>query len=118
MDHAVECYGYLLQTPESSLLMCGDTTSSAGLRKIIPKARNLKAVILELSYPKRLANVAARSKHLSIDSFAKVADAVPEGVCILVSHMKPGYVHDIEKEIQALGLKNVSLLEQDKEYRL
>jgi len=118
MAHEVECYGYLLQEPKASVFVCGDTSSLAGLGDAFSQARNLRAVILEASFPRQGARVAERSMHLSTESFGReVRNHIPRDVQVLVSHVKPGYDAVIRREIERLALPNVSLLEQGREYR-
>ena len=116
MDHTVECHGYLFQGPESAVAFCGDTCSTAGLAAILPGISNLKAVVLEASFPRSAADIAQLSKHLSSESFACEAASLPPSVVIFVTHMKPGFTTVIREEITSLGIPNVSLLEQDMEY--
>jgi ribonuclease BN (tRNA processing enzyme) len=116
MDHAVQCHGHLVQGPDSAVAICSDTVSTAGLLSILPAARNLKAVILEASFPERLARIAELSKHLSTVSFAEEAARIPAEIQILVSHLKPDCAEEIAGEIRTLGMRNVELLEQGREY--
>jgi len=118
MEHEVECYGYLLEEAQASVFVCGDTSSLGFLEPVVAHARNLRAVFLEASFPRAGAEVARRSMHLSTESFGReVRDHVPPGVQVLVSHVKPGYAGRIAGEIERLGLPDVSLLEQGREYR-
>lgn len=117
MEHAVECHGHLVETPGSSVAICSDTDSTAGLAEILPGAADLKAVILEASFPRRLARIADLSRHLSTESFGRQASCIPPDVQILVSHLKPDCAVEIAEEIRGLGLSNVSLLEQGREYQ-
>jgi len=118
MEHEVACYGYLLQEPGVSVFVCGDTSSLACLDEVVSRAEGLRAVVLEASFPREGAEVAERSLHLSTESFGRqVRDRVPPEVRVLVSHIKPGFAGAIREEIERLGLANVSLLEQGREYR-
>ena len=116
MEHAVECHGHLVQGPESAVAICSDTASTVGLAEILPRAVNLRAVILEASFPRRLDRIAGLSRHLSTDSFAREVARIPSDVQVLVSHLKPDCADEIEAEIRRLGRKNVSLLDQGREY--
>lgn len=118
MEHEVACYGYLIEEAEASVFVCGDTSSLAVLDQVVARARNLRAVFLEASFPRESAGVARRSMHLCTDSFgAEVREHVPGDVQVLVSHVKPGFAARIAREIERLGLPNVSLLEQGRAYR-
>ncbi len=117
MDHSVECYGYLVQDSESALAICGDTCSVEGLARILDDIENLKAVFLEASFPADQAKIAEISKHLSTTAFAVEIESTLSDVEVRVTHLKPEYAETIGEEIKALGLSNVALLEQGKEYK-
>lgn len=117
MEHAVACFGYLLSEAGGSVIICGDTGSTKGLREILPKAGKLKAIVLESSFPRRMAGIAALSRHLCTDSFVAEVRNLPADVTILVTHYKPGCEDDIRAEISEFGQRNVEFLEQDREYR-
>jgi len=118
MEHEVACYGYLLQEENASVFVCGDTVSLACMDEVLARAVNLRAVFVEVSFPREGEYVAERSMHLSTESFGReVRKYVPPGIQVLVSHIKPGFVGLIRREIERLGVPNVGLLEQGTEYR-
>lgn len=117
MEHTVVCHGHLLQAPDAAVVICSDTVSTAGLSPLLERAVNLKAVVLETSFPRRMARIAQLSQHLSTDSFVRASAIVPPGVELLVSHLKPEYADEIREEILGLGRQGLSLLEQDRVYR-
>lgn len=112
MEHTVPCHGYLIQSARSSVILCGDTCSTECLESIIPLSRNLKAVLLEASFPKDEDKTALLSRHLSTAGFAREAARVPKEVTILVTHRKPEFADTIAAEISALKMKNVTIIEQ------
>jgi cAMP phosphodiesterase len=116
MDHTVECHGYIVEDSGGAVAICGDTCSTDGLAAVLPGIENLKAVFIEASFPRAATDTAVLSKHLSTESFGREAACIPSSVPILVTHLKPCFTDIIREEIAALGMQNVSLLEQDKEY--
>jgi len=116
LDHTVECYGYLLEEERASLFVCGDTRSIDRALPLIKSTPNLKALVLESSFPNRMKHIAELSRHLTPATFVKEAGKLPESTRILVTHMKPDCAEEIKGELIELGLKNVSLLEQGKTY--
>lgn len=116
MEHTVQCHGYVIQAPQSALVICGDTCSTGMLPAVLPGVRNLKAVFLEASFPEGEAETARLSKHLSTGSFAVEARRIPAEVPVFACHAKPEFLDTIRSEIDALGMDNVALLEQDREY--
>jgi len=116
MKHSVECCGYLVEDKNSSIFISGDTCSIDGALGLIEKAKNLKAVIIEASFPDRMRDIAVSSRHLTTSAFAAEKVKLPENVQVLVTHAKPSCYEEIRKEIADLGLENVSMLEQGKTY--
>jgi cAMP phosphodiesterase len=116
MDHTVPCQGYLVQGAGASVAVCGDTCSTDGVAQALAGARDLAAILLEISFPERAADVAAASRHLTPRGFAEEAARLPAGVPVYVWHLKPDMRAELEVEIAALGLPHVQLLEQGAEY--
>jgi len=116
LDHSVPCLGYLVQSATGSVAICGDTCSIDGLLEALGAVRNLKAVILEASFPRALEAVAKASRHLSTDGLAREVARLPPDLPVLVTHLKPECADVIADEIAALGLPQVALLEEQREY--
>jgi len=116
MDHSVECHGYLIEGRRSAIAICGDTCSLDGLLRLRDGVDNLKAVFVEASFPADQAKIAKISKHLATDSFGETVEKHLSDVDVYATHLKPEYLKKISGEIEALGLDNVALLEQGKEY--
>jgi len=116
MEHTVPCHGYLVQSGQSAVILCGDTSSTRCLEPILPMPRNLKAVLLEASFPNGEDKTARLSKHLSTDGFAREVRRIPDDVEVLVTHRKPEFADRIAAEITALGMEQVTIIEQGDEF--
>jgi len=118
LDHTVTCYGYLLEDDSGAAFIFGDTASVDGALPLLEKTKNLKLVILEASFPKRMEKLATLSKHLTTAGFALEAAKLPEGLRILATHMKPDCLGEIQIELSDLDLDHVTLAEQGASYDL
>lgn len=118
MVHTVQCFGYLVDDGEASGFIAGDTCSMEKALPLIQKAKNLKIIILEASFPDRMEKIAELSRHLTTKTFAREAKTLPDKARILATHMKPDCLGEIQIEIADLGLDNVTLIEQGATYRL
>jgi len=116
MDHTVPCAGYLLQGPETSVALCGDTQGVDTLVQALPQARGLAAIILEVSFPDAELEVARVSAHLTPASFARALEQLPADVPVYVTHIKPTFVDVVRAELEALGDARIRFLEQGREY--
>lgn len=115
VNHTVEAVGYIIRDETSSILYTGDTGPTDKIWKEANKLSNLKAVIVETSFPNYLHALADMSGHLTPFMLKdqlnklKVLD-----LSILIFHMKPQYLPELENEIAALGNPNIIILKQGK----
>jgi ribonuclease BN (tRNA processing enzyme) len=118
MDHTVDCFGYLLDDGRASAFIAGDTRSIDGALPLLQKAKGLEIIILEASFPNRLAPLAESSRHLTPKTFAEEVKKLPKEVRVLATHMKPDCLGEIQIELADLALDNVSLIEQGATYKV
>jgi ribonuclease BN (tRNA processing enzyme) len=118
MDHTVECFGYLLDDGRATAFIAGDTRSIDGALPLLEQARGLEIVILEASFPNRLARIAEPSRHLTPKTFAEEVKKLPKGIQVLATHMKPDCLGEIKNELADLALDNVALIQQGETYKV
>jgi hypothetical protein len=74
-------------------------------------ARGVGAVILEVSFPNRMHEIARVSGHHTPATFHAELDKIgPASVPVYVTHVKAGCLEEVSREIGALGLPNVRIL--------
>lgn len=112
MDHTVPCHGYLVEDDRDGVFIAGDTRSLDGALPLLRSSRTLRAVILEASFPERMASLARASRHLTTEGFAREARKVPEGTSLHATHMKPECLEEIRHELKARAPEGTVLLEQ------
>jgi ribonuclease BN (tRNA processing enzyme) len=111
MNHAVPDYGYIIVGKnKKSVAYTGDTGPTDLFWK---KASLLKidCLIIEVSFPNSMSELAAKSGHLSADllkkEIVKMAKIPP---LIYITHAKPQFMSVITKEIRALRISNIEIL--------
>lgn len=111
VNHVVPTVGYIIDDGSSAVVYSGDTHKTEKLWKEASKRDNLKAAIIETSFPDRLSNLAISSGHLTPgllkEEFRKIGK--PE-ILLFVYHMKPQYLEEIKKDIGALNMNNIVIL--------
>ena len=122
MDHGVPCVGHLVVEDGRLLALCGDTASVDGLLaalEALPSEADgppeLVGVVLETSFPEGQAAVAQASGHLTPSGLARAVERLPAGVPVFVTHLKPAFEEEVRREVSALGLPGVQVLEQGRE---
>ncbi|HJX14484.1 MAG TPA: 3',5'-cyclic-nucleotide phosphodiesterase [Candidatus Deferrimicrobiaceae bacterium] len=111
VHHTVPAYGYIIENDAGkSIAYTGDTGPTVLFwRKMA--AHDVQCLIVEVSFPNRLEQLALQSGHLTAallrGEIAKMSPCPPR---ILVMHVKPQYREEIEKEVHALRHNGIELL--------
>jgi ribonuclease BN (tRNA processing enzyme) len=110
VDHTVPTLAFLLDDGQTA---CGFVTDTAPVPALLAKMSEqprLKAIFLEVSFPRRLAELAAISKHLTSDDFVQAVRALPPHLTVVPIHIKPRFVREIRDEIARANLPQVRWL--------
>jgi cAMP phosphodiesterase len=118
MNHPVPAVGFLVGDGRSSFIYSADTGPNEGLWAEAKKVKNLKGIIVDTSFPNDMDFVAGASGHFTPAQLhedlnkAKVRNSVP----IYIYHIKPVHKKRVIRELNALGRKNVKVLQEGKTY--
>ncbi len=118
MNHPVPAVGFLVSDGRSSILYTADTGPNEVIWKEAAKARNLKAVIVDTSFPDEFEKLASVSGHFTPIQLHRDLEkaGMNSHVPVYVYHVKPAYESRVVRNLQALGRKNVKVLQQGKTY--
>lgn len=117
VSHIVPAYGYIVSKPGRSVLFSGDTEPTDRLWKAARRARNLKAIFLELSFCDAQLDVARASRHMTPSLVRTEVAKAPPRVPVFLYHMKPPSLAQIRREIAASGDPRLRLLESERSFR-
>ncbi len=117
VDHAVPAFGYIVAKPGRSVVFTGDTQPTDALWEATRRARNLKAIFLEVSFSNTQAQVARASGHFTPRLLEKEMAKAPPRVPIYLYHMKPPSLSRIRREIAAMREPRLRLLEAERSFR-
>ncbi len=118
MNHAVPSVGFQVSNGKSSFIYSSDTGPNERLWDEAARAKNLKAIIVDTSFPRSLVDIADISGHFTPAQLyddlnkAKFCNGVPIYIC----HVKPVYEKEVTSELAALGMNNVKVLQEGKTY--
>jgi cAMP phosphodiesterase len=110
VSHPVESCGFVVSRGDSAVAMSGDTGPTERLWKVLNKTRNLKAVLLETSFPNKLQQLADISGHLTPQTLRdELGKFHRNGAAVLLYHLKPAFVAQLKKELAALPVEVLEL---------
>ncbi|HEY6146113.1 MAG TPA: 3',5'-cyclic-nucleotide phosphodiesterase [Thermoanaerobaculia bacterium] len=117
VSHVVPAYGYIVAKPGRSVVFSGDTEPTDRLWTAARRARNLKAIFLELSFSDAQLDVARASLHLTPSLVRQELAKAPPRVPVFLYHMKPPSLARIRREIEAAREPRLRLLESERSFR-
>ena len=118
VHHTVPTHGYLIEDERGGVLFTSDTGPTEEVWQVANHATNLRALIVELSFPNRMRQVAEVSLHLTPEMLAAELAKLEREVPIYLYHFKPPYVDELRAEVKATRFPHpVEELRQGHTYR-
>jgi ribonuclease BN (tRNA processing enzyme) len=118
VDHKVPAVGYLVRKRKGAILYTGDTGPTDRFWEEANSVRDLKAILVETSFPNDQEAIARKSGHLTPQMLrSELKKLRRKDILILLTHMKPQYLRQIRKEVRGLNDSRVALLRQGSRYR-
>jgi len=115
--HSVPAVGYIIEDARGKrLLYTGDTGPTDLLWKA---AKEIDCAIIEISFPNTMEERAIMTGHLTprlLKKEIRKMEHPPRK--ILITHPKPQYLKKIKKEVEALHMANIAMLEEGKIYEI
>jgi ribonuclease BN (tRNA processing enzyme) len=116
--HPVESVGFTVTDGKSTFAISGDTGPTTRFWRQVNATPGLTALLVELSFPDHLQRLADLSGHLTPRTLAGELAKLERGdLPILLYHLKPAYEARLRREVAALRLRNLRILEVGDTFR-
>jgi len=112
VDHTIESASFVVNGSDGALAYSGDTGPTDRLWEVLNEQPDLKALLMEVSFPnreQRLATVSGHHTPKTLLSDLKKYRA-PKDLPTLLYHIKPVFQTEVEKECAALKGVNLQVL--------
>lgn len=113
VKHPGDAIGFIIEKGSSSLLFTQDTAPTERIWEAAKKAKNLKAIFTEVSFPNSLQKVADISDHHTPNSMKEEIKKMPAGVPIYLGHLKPGFYDKLRAEISEIDDGRITIMDRD-----
>ncbi|NND59122.1 MAG: 3',5'-cyclic-nucleotide phosphodiesterase [Gammaproteobacteria bacterium] len=100
VSHAVPTLGFCVANGEKVFAFSGDTATNRTLWPVLNSYQRLDALIIEVSFPDRLAELAEKAGHYTPSTVAADLEKLDHEPEIWVTAMKPGEEDSIFAELQ------------------
>lgn len=120
VNHTIDTAGFIVESKTGAIAYSGDTGPTDRLWELLAEVPNLKALLLEVSFPNRQQRLATLSGHHTPQTLLadlKKLDS-PKDLPTLLYHMKPVFQRELESECAKLRGANLSVTALDDRYVL
>ena len=118
VNHTVPTSGFIFHDGTTGFIFSGDTGPTEALWKAARGLRGLRAAFVECAFPNRMAKLAEVARHMTPALIRRELDKLPPDIPIWIYHVKPQFYDEIADELSRVDAGRITILEQDKTYRL
>ena len=117
VNHIVPTVGLVVSDGQKSVAFSSDTAETEEFWKIVNEMKGLDALLIEASFPDRLAKLAHVSRHFTPASLGQELKKLNHnGMDIMAVHIKPSYRDEIVAQLAALNIPKLGVMEPGKVY--
>lgn len=104
-EHVVPTCGFIIKKANSSILFSSDTYKNPKLWERINQDESINAVIIDVSFPNSLQEVAQASKHLTPAMLQEELKQLQRAVNIYITHLKPNFYDAVVEDLLEAGVE-------------
>jgi ribonuclease BN (tRNA processing enzyme) len=117
VNHIVPTVGLVVSDGQSSVAFSSDTAQTEEFWTILNAMRGLDALLIEASFPDRMAKLAEVSRHFTPASLGQELKKLNHnGMDIMAVHLKATYRDEIIAQLNALNIPKLGVMEPGKIY--
>ena len=112
VNHTIESAGFIIEGSDATIAYSGDTGPTDRMWELLRKEKNLKAMLMEVSFPNREQRLATVSGHHTPRTLARDLKKFgkPQDLPTLLYHIKPVFQGEVEQECARLKGVNLTVL--------
>lgn len=117
VNHIVPTVGLVVSDGQKSVAFSSDTAETEDFWRIVNEMKGLDALLIEASFPDRMAKLAEVSRHFTPASLVQeLKKLTHNGMDIMAVHLKPTYREEIIAELKALNIPKLGVMEPGRVY--
>jgi ribonuclease BN (tRNA processing enzyme) len=117
VNHIVPTVGLIVSDGKTSVAFSSDTAETDEFWKLVNQMKGLDALLIEASFPNRMAKLAHVSRHFTPDTLGReLKKLTHNGMDIMAVHLKPSYRDEIIEQLNALNIPKLAVMEPGRVY--
>jgi len=120
VTHTIETAGFVIHGPDGSIAYSGDTGPTDRFWEILNGLEDLKALLMEVSFPNEQDELAHVSGHHTPETLRHELKKMKnhQDLPILLYHIKPVFQAKVEKQLARIKGKNLTILQLEDHFLL
>ncbi len=117
VNHIVPTVGMIVSDGKTTVAFSSDTAETEEFWALVNRTPHIDALLIEASFPNSMAQLAEVSRHFTPESLSRdLGKLCHNGLDILTVHLKPAYRETIVKELLALEIPKLQVMEPGRIY--
>jgi len=117
VNHIVPTVGLVVSDGKKSVAFSSDTAETDRFWQVLNELKDLDALLIEASFPDRMAKLAEVSRHFTPASLnEELKKLAHNGMDIMAVHLKPTYRDEIVEQLNALNIPKLKVMEPGRVY--
>jgi ribonuclease BN (tRNA processing enzyme) len=117
VNHIVPTVGLVVSDGKRSVAFSSDTAETEVFWKILNEMKDLDSLLIEASFPNRMAKLAEVSRHFTPATLGEELKKLNHnGMDIMTVHLKPTYRDEIIQQLNDLKIPKLSVMEPGRVY--
>ena len=117
VNHIVPTVGMIVSDGQTTIAFSSDTAETEDFWKLVNQTPQLDALLIEASFPNAMAELAEASRHFTPESLSRELRKLDHnGIDILTVHLKPAYRERVARELKALAIPKLEVMETGRAY--
>lgn len=116
VNHKVPSVGFIFSDGTTRLALTSDTAQMNRFWDVVNETEDLSALFVECAFPDELSELASNSHHLTPDSLCAELKKFKQNCPVYVVNIKPMYFEKVTRQLRALEIENLNILEVGRVY--
>jgi len=112
VSHTIDTSGFIVSNAKGSMVYSGDTGPTERLWEVLDETPNVRAILLEVSFPNEQHELARVSAHHTPKTLAVELAKLHEhrDAPVMLYHIKPYFQARVERELARVKARNLNIL--------